>query len=425
MRLPTAISARETTLMNETTFDSASSAGHGPVPTEKPRSIQTLPIEFTGTGGEYFRIWIVNLLLILVTLTLYTPWARARKLRYFHGNTLVDGHPLAFHGDPKKMFRGYLLVGAMVLLYSVAGQFSPTQGLIAFVILVLVWPALLKSSLQFRLANTSWRGLRFTFTGSARGAYEALLPLLMPAAIMLGLGSVINPTQQPSPPAWWDWVWLSVFPLMLLLGPWLWWRLKKYQHDHYVYAGLQTQFKASVASFYGVFFKTAGVTLASMLAGVLLVAVVGAAAVFVGSGSGLTESGLGGLMQNKRLGLSLLLVAVPLLGVIAMYVVLIPYITVRMQNLVWSNTGHREFRFQSELAFRSALKLTLKNWLLIALTLGLYWPFAAVAMARLKLQAMKVLTRVDPQTLISRAKSREGEAAGDAAGDLFGVEIGI
>jgi uncharacterized membrane protein YjgN (DUF898 family) len=414
--------------MNEATFDPMAAAGPSPAPTDKPSSsIQTLPIEFTGTGSEYFRIWIVNLLLILVTLTLYTPWARARKLRYFHGNTLVDGHPLAFHGDPKRMFRGYLLVGAMVVVYSVAGQFSPTAGLIAFLILAAVWPALLKSSLQFRLANTSWRGLRFRFTGSVRGAYEAMLPLLVPGAIFLGLASMIDPEQQEAPPAWFDWAMLSVFPLLLLVGPWLWWRFKKYQHDHYAYAGLETHFKASVGSFFGVFLKTAGVTLASMLVGGILVGVVVAIAAAVAAALGLSGSGLAGLMQNKGLVMLLLLLAVPLmaLGVIAIYGVWVPYFTARMQNLVWSKTGHREFRFQSDLTFRGAFKLTFKNWLLIGLTLGLYWPFAAVAMARLKLQAMTVLTRVDPQTLINRSKTHEGEAAGDAAGDLFGVDIGL
>ena len=113
------------------------------------------------------------------------------------------------------------------------------------------------------------------------------------------------------------------------------------------------------------------------------------------------------------------------MGLIAIYAVWIPYFTSRMQNLVWSKTGNREFRFQSELTFGSTLKLTLKNWLLIGLTMGLYWPFAKVAMTRLKLQAITVVTRVDPKALIGRAQSREGDAAGDAAGDLLGVDIGI
>ena len=61
---------------------------------------QTLDIRFTGSGSEYFRIWIVNLLLTLVTLTLYLPFARARRMAYFQNNTLVGGDPLGFHADP-------------------------------------------------------------------------------------------------------------------------------------------------------------------------------------------------------------------------------------------------------------------------------------------------------------------------------------
>ena len=66
------------------------------------------------------------LLLILVTLTLYYPWAKVRRLRYFYANTLIDDKPLGFHADPWKVFRGYLLVGAMLILYSIAGRLSRT-----------------------------------------------------------------------------------------------------------------------------------------------------------------------------------------------------------------------------------------------------------------------------------------------------------
>ena len=43
-------------------------------------------VVFTGSGSEYFRIWIINLLLTLATAGLYLPWAKARRLRYFMGN---------------------------------------------------------------------------------------------------------------------------------------------------------------------------------------------------------------------------------------------------------------------------------------------------------------------------------------------------
>eukprot|EP01041_Mallomonas_annulata_P027255 gene27255-48802_t len=67
-----------------------------------PPSTNQIGIAFTGSGSEYFRIWIVNLLLMLVTLGIYFPWAKARRLRYFMGNTLVGGQPLGFHGNAWK-----------------------------------------------------------------------------------------------------------------------------------------------------------------------------------------------------------------------------------------------------------------------------------------------------------------------------------
>ena len=51
---------------------------------------RTEAIEFSGDGGEYFRIWIVNLALSVVTLGIYSAWAKVRRLRYFYGSTRFD-----------------------------------------------------------------------------------------------------------------------------------------------------------------------------------------------------------------------------------------------------------------------------------------------------------------------------------------------
>ncbi|MDB5964421.1 MAG: hypothetical protein JWQ72_921, partial [Polaromonas sp.] len=53
-----------------------------------------LDIVFTGSGSEYFRIWIVNMLLMVVTFGFYFPWSKVRRLRFFFSNTLVGGQPL-------------------------------------------------------------------------------------------------------------------------------------------------------------------------------------------------------------------------------------------------------------------------------------------------------------------------------------------
>ncbi|OGB30946.1 MAG: hypothetical protein A3F78_10070 [Burkholderiales bacterium RIFCSPLOWO2_12_FULL_61_40] len=370
-----------------------------------------LDIRFTGSGSEYFRIWIVNLLLMLVTLGIYYPWAKVRRLRYFHGNTLVGNEPLDFHGNPKKMLKGYALVGVLLVLYSTVGEYSPTAKLLAFLVVMALGPALLKSSMQFRLANTSWRGLRFAFRGSLKDVYRAVLPLLLPGLVMVGaLTAVPNPQ---TPPMWYVFTLAAVGLLTLAVMPWLLWNLKRYQHSHYALASLQTTFRATPGSFYKILLQALGLALLA-----LLIAVGVPALMFYS----VKASGPVGAVGA---GLGLVAGLLPLLAILAIFVALKPFVVARMQNLVWTQTGNTSLRFRSHLQFKSLLWLTLKNWLLIILTLGLYWPFAAIALARMRLQAVGVRTHVHPDTLVAQIQGSEGDAAGDAAGDLLGIDIGL
>lgn len=390
--------------------DSFSNAGM------QPSEAHHLPIEFTGSGSEYFRIWIVNLLLMFVTFGIYYPWAKVRRLRYFHANTLVGGEPLGFHADPIKMLKGYFLVGILFAVYSAAGNFSALAGFLAFVVVAAIGPALLKSSMQFRLANTSWRGLRFRFKGSVGGAYRAVVPLFVPSVVILA--AVMGVGDLDKPPVWYFATLGIVALVTLAVFPWLLWNLKQYQHNHYALASLQTTFKATLGSFYKLFFKAFGVTLLP----VALVVAFAFVAVFLG------EANLSGGVSPKGIvnpAVLIVLVMASVVAVAATLVIAKPYFTSRLQNLVWTRTGNASLRFVSDLRFKGLLWLTIKNWLLVVLTVGFYWPFAAVAVARMRLEAVSVKTRNEPDSLISQMRSNEGEAAGDAAGDLFGLDIGF
>ena len=280
--------------------------------------------------------------------------------------------------------------------------------------MVAIWPALLKSSMQFRLANTSWRGLRFGFHGSLRDVYRAVLPLFIPGAIILGAMALL--TDPDHPPAWYGFTMLGVMLLALLLAPWLLWNLKQYQHNHYGLASLQTSFRATLGSFYKLQLKISGVG---------LLAIVGTALLITLATYAFADNVSATLGRGGRAAVALGAMLGAFAGLLAMLVVIKPYATSRMQNLLWSRTGNASVRFLSHLRFRSLLWLTIKNWLLVVITLGLYWPFAAVALARMRLQAVTVKTRIDLDTLVSQMRHNEGEAAGDAAGDLFGVDIGL
>ena len=375
--------------------------------------VRPLEIRFTGSGSEYFRIWIVNLLLSIVTLSLYRPWAKVRRLRYFYANTLVDGHALDFHGNPRKMLRGYLLVGLMLVAYSAAGRFSPGAALVALVILAVLWPALLRASMQFRLANTSWRGLRFRFNGTLAGAYAGMLPLFVPA-LLLGLLrlTVIDPQHPPM-------AYLKntgvVMLVTVLLSPLVWWIFKRYQHDHYGLGQWQTKLTVGSGRVYGLALRMFGVTVLSsvivMVFGGILAAVFGGVAA------------TSGLMQNRMLFTALIVVGV-LIGYLLVLMVPIPYAMSRAQNLIWGGTSCDEVSFESKLSFEAMVKLTIKNWLLMAITLGLYYPFASVSFYRLRIESVTPQLSGNLDRLQAQAAG-SGDASGDAAGDMFGIDIGL
>lgn len=115
-----------------------------------------------------------------------------------------------------------------------------------------------------------------------------------------------------------------------------------------------------------------------------------------------------------------------MLATLLMFFVLIkPYFSARAQNLVWGHTRSAHIRFHSTLKARALVGLSVKNWLLMVLTLGLYWPFAAIARLRLQLESIHSECLVNLDALVNQAQSQAGDAAGDTAGDLFDLDIGF
>ena len=381
---------------------------------------QLLDVRFTGSGSEYFRIWIVNLLLTLVTFTLYVPFARARRIAYFQNNTLVGGDPLGFHADPWKMFRGYIIVLLLGLAYWAVTHFMPGLEWVALAVFMALWPALWRASLQFRLRNTSWRGVRFVFAGDLKSAYTSLLPFFLPALVFV-LFLPHAPVEDEAPvPQQARLAMMLVGGVVLaftLMLPWLLARIKRYQHGGYMFAQERTQLHTRTRGFYGVFFKTAGVSLLAALVGAAVLAL----AFYVGARGFFGEVAAG---QTK----ALLTLLVPLaLGVVYLLIPLVsgPYFGARFQDLLWNGTRSDRIRFQSALRFRSLFRVTLVNWLLIVCTLGLYWPFAKVRTARLKLEALTLNVDGPVDSWLAQAQQSQKGVLGDAAGDFFGIDMGL
>lgn len=132
---------------------------------------------FHGNGGQLFGIYFLNVLLLILTLGLYWPWARANMLKFMYGNTEFGGNRFEFTGTGREMFKGFLKgLAILITLYAIyfAAILSGNRillfgGLIVFVLgLAFLVPLAIHGALRYRLAKTTWRGIQFGYRGNLK-----------------------------------------------------------------------------------------------------------------------------------------------------------------------------------------------------------------------------------------------------------------
>ncbi|WP_201633254.1 YjgN family protein [Psychrobacter immobilis] len=154
-------------------------------------------IQFKGDGSEYFKIWIVNVLLCIVTIGIYYPWAKVRTRRYFYANTEYADRYFDYHATGRQLFLGYLIGVLILLALQVVGSVLPTVGVILPIILFAFIPWIIWRSLKFNMRMTSFSNVRFSFIGNLKPAYiiYMLIPILGYAAVaLLVFGSLVPMT---------------------------------------------------------------------------------------------------------------------------------------------------------------------------------------------------------------------------------------
>lgn len=335
-----------------------------------------LPFTFTGSGSEYFRIWIVNTLLTIVTLGIYSAWAKVRTLQYFYRSTRLDGATFDYHGSPTAILKGRAIVFVLFLAYQGAMHVSPALGILLALALAAVFPFLLVRSLRFRMANSSYRGLRFAFTGHDKGGYMVFLV----------------------------WPILTVLSIYLL-APLAHQRFKQYQHNHTRFGTAPFAFDATASAFYGIYLRTAGVVLLLLIVGAVL-----------GFGLGASTG------DSKAAVITAILLTV--FGMYAGFLLIGPYFQAKLQNLVWNHTTLAPHRFQSAVKPGRLFLITLTNLILIALTLGLFYPFARVRSVRYRVASMTMAAVGDLDEFVAGEQQQVG-ALGDAAVDWYDIDIAL
>ena len=147
---------------------------------------QYTPLEFTGEGWVYFRIWVVNVALTVVTLGIYSAWAKVRMNRYFYGHTQLAGASFEYLAEPLAILKGRIVAVLALLIYSAVTQSPSLWALIPPLLFMFALPWLVNRSLAFRLANTRYRNVRFSFTGAYGPGFKVHVLWLLAAGLTLG-----------------------------------------------------------------------------------------------------------------------------------------------------------------------------------------------------------------------------------------------
>ncbi len=353
-------------------------------------------LSFSGSGAEYFRIWIVNLLLTVATLGIYSAWAKTRRLQYFYRNTQLAGAAFDFRGDPKAILRGRILAVALLALYHYAFGFSLKVGIVTIVLLLAGLPFMMRSALRFRLSNTVYRGLPFGFAG---GIKEAYIVYFVPVAIFVLPGALL--ALMPGNPS------VAVIFLLYLCWPLMHGAMKAYQHKHLMAGDQRATFPLDTADL-------AKPYVAAVLMGlgmVVLVVILGVVSTYL----------LRALHANAAA--AWLGVAV---GVASFYLFLLmigPYILVRMNNRAWSATSFAGVRITCAMRVRSYLRLQAVNVLLTLLTFGLFRPFAVVRTWKYRVAHITVDAPDGFEQAVLAARRPPAAAAGDGIADFLGVDL--
>ena len=137
------------------------------------------------SAREYFRIWIVNLLFTLLTLGVYSAWAKVRKQRYLYGNTRLDGDSFNYFASARAILKGRILAVIVFFAYAMLTELYPLSLWAFLAAGMLLLPLILVRALRFNARMSAWRGLRFDFPARVRDALPLYLgmPLLVVATL--------------------------------------------------------------------------------------------------------------------------------------------------------------------------------------------------------------------------------------------------
>ncbi|MEI9888735.1 MAG: YjgN family protein [Rhizomicrobium sp.] len=342
-------------------------------------------VEFRGRGAEYFRIWVVNVALTVLTLGIYSAWAKVRTQRYFYGNTYLAGHSFEYHASAVRILIGRAIAVTLFAGYTLSAIMVPVT--VGFWILILgaALPWLANSSIRFNARNTSWRNVRFRFTATY---FEAFIAYVVWSVAALAIFFLIPYTR----------------------------RVHDYFYvNHHRFGGRAFATRFSAGRIYAIYLI--GFVL---IVGIIAFLLGGTAAIVV------VTTRLHDYTKNIHLpideGATTVIVAL-LFGSTALFVT--NFVAAMVTNLAIGNAtlegGHKLI---SRISPWRLGWIVVSNTLLTLATLGLFFPFARVRLARYRMSRYALAANSDLDDFTAEALEQQS-AIGEEIAGVFDFGFGL
>ena len=322
----------------------------------------TEAFSFTGSGSEFFRIWIVNIFLTIITLGIYSAWAKVRTLSYFYGNTWLQGNAFAYLASPIAILKGRLIAVAFLIFYSVISGVMPLVGGILTLLILALLPWLISRSLRFNAINSSYRNLRFNFTGSWGDAAMAFAVWPLLGLVSFGL----------------------LFPLALH-------RQQEFIVGKSAFGTSSFGLSVPVSRFYKIFLVSIGIGIVGALAVAAVESLLPPLAVLIG---------------------------------LLVYLVIFAYFRAQLFNVTYAGISLDKHGFEPSMTTDGVAWLYFTNMLGMVCTLGLFYPWARVRTARYTAEHLNARLSGSLDQFVAAEIDRVG-ALGEELGEMLDLDIAL
>jgi len=378
-------------MSSETTITEETDSLNSPLPGDESEKV-SYNIEFRGNAIEYFKIWIVNTGLSIITLGIYSAWAKVRTNRYIYGSTFLDSSSFQYTASPLGILKGRLIAGAFFAVYMLFTRFFPEIAPLFFLLAMPFIPWMVVKSLRFRSRYSRYRNISLDFTGTVTEARK-----------------------------YWFWMYFLVIVTFGFIIPYIDFRQKEFMFNRNNYGQTPFNFSGKWENFFVIYILGGLITFGLVIAALLLGGGIIAAA--VAAIAVMTPDAMGTLLEDEAILAALIPIAMMFLYLPAV-MFMTAYKRTSVFNYLFNNTTLGSISFTSTQKILTVFWIYLSNFFAIVFTLGILYPWALMRLVRYRMENISLETDGDLDSFLA-SENQNVSATGEEIGEAFDFDISI